>query len=77
MTEIFPNLEETFYDEVEVLVQNSNNSYMESIIFWCEQRNIEPEFVAPFILRNLALCAKLQMEAENLHFLKRTTRLPI
>ncbi len=72
-----PNLEANFYNEIENTVQSSNISYMDAIIGWCEKRNIEVEYVSGFVVKNLVLRAKLQSEAEDLHFIKRTKRLPI
>ncbi len=72
-----PNLEETFYYEIELFVRQSNTSYIDSIIHWCQIKNIEIEFVAPIIKKNMALQAKIQSEGESLHFLKRIARLPI
>ena len=72
-----PSFETIFYEEIEALAQKTNNSYLDAILHWCDTRNIEVEYVAGLIENNLALRAKLQGEAENLHFLRRTARLPI
>ena len=72
-----PSFETVFFEEIEVLVQKTNNSYIDAILHWCDMRKIEVEYVAGFVENNLALRAKLQSEAENLHFLRRTARLPI
>ena len=71
------NLEQTFFDEIELMVQQSNNSYLDCVVHWCAQRNLEIEYIAPLITKNLAMKAKIQGEAEDLHFLKRIARLPI
>lgn len=72
-----PNLEETFYTDIEFLVKSSNNSYLDCIIHWCEEKGIEIEYIAPLITKNLGMRAKLQGEGEKLNFLKKTTRVPI
>lgn len=72
-----PNLEENFYRDIESFVQQSNTSYIDAIIHWSENHSIELEYLAPMIIKNLALRAKVQGEAENLNFLKKITRLPI
>jgi hypothetical protein len=71
------DLETVFYVEVEELVKISNNTYMDCIIHWCDKRNLEVEYVTGFIHKNVSLKSKIQAEAENLNFLKRTRRLPI
>jgi len=70
-------LEQIFYIEIEELVQKSNSTYMDCIIHWCQNRGMEVEYVTPFIQKNMALKSKLQIEAENLNFLRRVRRLPI
>ena len=74
----FPGSEETtFYLDIENHMANSNTTIMEAVIEWCERRNIEIEYVASLIAANPALKAKLQVEAEELNFLKRSKRVQI
>jgi len=73
----FPaNLDQDFVVEVENLVQYANLTYLEAIIHFCFKRNIEVEMVVPLISRNAVLKSKLQENAEQLHFMKKTRRLP-
>jgi hypothetical protein len=74
----FPaNLDQDFLIEVENLVQYANLTYLDAVIHFCTKRSIEVEMVVPLISRNVALKSKLQENAEKLHFLKRTRKLPI
>ena len=74
----FPGEEETtFYADITLHMAMSNISLMEAVVEWCSQRNIEIEYVAGLISNNADFKAKLQVEAEQLHFLKPTTRVPI
>jgi hypothetical protein len=66
-----------FPAEIEKLVREKEIEYMEAVIFWCERNNLELEFAAEMIRRNTALKAKIQIEAENLNFMKKSARLPI
>jgi len=66
-----------FPTEIEKLVREKEIEYMEAVILWCERNNLELEFAAEMIRRNTALKAKIQIEAENLNFMKKSARLPI
>lgn len=67
---------EKFCDGIELLVQKGN-SYLESIIEYCDLHDIETEVAAKLISPNLRV--KLQHEAENLSLIKKTIKrkLPI
>ena len=74
----FPGSEETtFYTDIENHMLTSNVTVMEAIIEWCERRNIEIEYGASLIAANPVLKARLQVEAEELNFLKRSKRIQI
>jgi len=62
---------------IEEIVESSGLSYMEAIIEYCEQNKLEIEVAAKLISTNLK--SKLQIEAEDLHFLPKsnTAKLPI
>ena len=66
-----------FPAEIEKLVRENEIEYMDAVILWCEKNNLEVEFAAELIRRNMALKAKIQIEAENLNFMKKSARLPI
>lgn len=66
-----------FPAEIEKLVKENDIEYMEAVILWCERNGLEIEFAGDLIRRNLALKAKIQIEAENLNFIKKSARLPI
>lgn len=66
-----------FPAEIEKLVRENEIEYMDAVILWCERNNLEVEFAAELIRRNMALKAKIQIEAENLNFMKKSARLPI
>ena len=66
-----------FTSDIEILVSNSSLNYIEAIISYCEDNNIEFESVGKLISKPLK--EKLKVEAMELNYLKRTTRskLPI
>jgi uncharacterized protein YeaC (DUF1315 family) len=66
-----------FPAEIEKLVRENEIEYMDAVILWCERNNLEVEFAAEMIRRNTVLKAKIQIEAENLNFMKKSARLPI
>ena len=66
-----------FLAEVERMVAEDDLSYMDAIISWCEKRNIEIESMSSVIANNSVIKAKLQLEAERLHFLLQSIKIPL
>jgi len=69
--------ETTFFVDIENHIKSSNISVIDAIIEWCSKRNVEIEYVASLVANNASLKARLQIEAEQLNFLKKTIRIPI
>jgi len=67
----------TFNEEIEKLRRAKNLEYIDAVIYWCEKNNLEIEFAAALIKKDPVFRAKIQVEGENLNFLKRGARLPI
>jgi hypothetical protein len=67
----------TFSINVEMLVKKNNMAYMDAIIMHCEQTGLEVELAAKLV--SSVLKAKIQIEAEELHFLPKsnTAKLPV
>jgi hypothetical protein len=64
--------------EIEVIVKKRNLEYIDAVIYYCEKNNLEIETMAEIIKQNSAIKSKIQIEAENLKMVKRTSaRLPI
>ena len=62
-----------FAQEIEALVQvNSDMNYIDAIIHFCEQNNIDVESVPKLISKPLK--EKIKYEASELNFLKRSSR---
>lgn len=66
-----------FPSEIEQIVKEKNTDYMNAVLLYCERNSIEIEFAGELIRRNPILKSKIQLEAENLNFLKKQSRLPI
>ena len=67
-----------FAQEIETLVQvNKNMNYIDAIIHFCDQNSIDLESVPKLIPKPLK--EKIKYQAQELNFLKRTSRakLPI
>ena len=67
-----------FAQEIETLVQvNNHMNYIDAIILFCDQNSIDLESVPKLIPKPLK--EKIKYEAQELNFLKRTSRakLPI
>ena len=67
-----------FAEEIESLVlNNADMNYIDAIVFFCDQNNIDVESVPKLIPKPLK--EKIKYEASELNFLKRSSRakLPI
>ena len=62
-----------FSKDIEDLVKTKRLSYMEAIVFFCEQKDIEPERIARFIDKGMK--EKIQFDAEALNYLPKTNKL--
>ena len=60
---------------VDELVRTKRFTHMEAIIYYCEQNLIEPDTITKWIDRSLK--EKLQADAEALHYLPKTSQLPV
>lgn len=64
--------------EIEGIVKEKKADYYEAVLLYCEANNIEIETAASLIKQNSSLKAKIQVEAENINMVKKTSaRLPI
>ena len=67
-----------FLDKVETLVENHGLSHLEAALYFCEQNNVDEEQAAKIIKSDKKLTEKIEVEAENLNFLKKeVSRLPV
>ena len=64
-----------FYTKIIKLVEDTKLSYMDAILHYCDQNNMEPETAAGLV--NTKLKAQIREEAEELNFFPKTAKLPI
>ena len=64
-------------ETIEDLVWKHDIPYMDAIILYCEDNNVEVEVFAKAIKSNEMLKAKLQHEAEELNYLPKSATLPV
>ena len=60
---------------VDELVRTKHLTHMEAILYYCEQNLIEPDTITRWIDRSLK--EHLQADAEALHYLPKTSQLPV
>ncbi|SVE03344.1 uncharacterized protein METZ01_LOCUS456198 [marine metagenome] len=60
---------------IEEMVLTKNMSYIDACLEYCKEKEIEPNSLGRLV--NKALKQKIQMEAEQLHFLPKTNSLPV
>jgi len=68
--------EEILY-EIEKFVENYKLSYLDATLAYCEINDYDAEYVGSIIVKVPKLKSKLEREAEQLHFIKKSDRLPI
>ena len=66
-----------FIKEVEDLRRSKNMEYIDAVVHWCEKNKVEIEYAASYIKKDQVFKYKIQEEAENLNYMKRSARLPI
>ena len=64
-----------FYIKIQKLVEDTNLSFMDAILHYCDQNGLEPETAAQLV--NTKLKAQIREEAEELNFFPKTATLPI
>ena len=60
---------------IEQLVKDKKLSYMEAVLHYAQKSEIEPEAMAKML--NQSIKDKIEVEAQELHLLKRTAKLPL
>tara|TARA_B100001094_G_scaffold103787_1_gene100068 strand:- start:3498 stop:3752 length:255 start_codon:yes stop_codon:yes gene_type:complete len=61
-----------FAVEIEKLVKKENLNYIDAIVLFCEENSIEIDSITKLISKPLK--EKLKCDAQQLNFMKRTTR---
>jgi len=64
-----------FMGKIEELVQETNMTYIDAVVHYCDENKLEPETAGKMVGGKLK--QNIQDEAENLHLIPRTSKLPI
>ena len=60
---------------IEQLVKEKELSYMEAVLYYAEKSELEPEAMAKML--NQSIKDKIEVEAQSLNMLKKTSKLPL
>ncbi len=60
---------------IEEMVLNKKVTYMDACLEYCKENNVEPESIGRLV--NKSLKQKIQVEAESLNFLPKSSTLPV
>jgi len=71
--EAFQNLGE----KIDRICELTGTDIIDAVISYCEKHNLEIETIGEIISKNAHLRSKVELEAEGLHYLKKTDRLPV
>lgn len=66
-----------FSADVRCLIKEKNMEYIDAVVHWCEINGLEIEYAAGLIKKDPLLMSKIQLEAEDLNYLKKSARLPL
>lgn len=66
-----------FLKEIENLVDKHKMEYIDAVVHYCTQNGMEIETAGQLIKQNQKFKARIRQEAEDLHFLPKTSKLPI
>ena len=64
-----------FSMRIEKLAKESDTSYLDALLDYCEKNSVEPEQIKPLITKSLK--EKLEVNARELNFLPKVATLPI
>ena len=71
------NVQENVAVHIIDLVEEYDITYMEACIMYSENSGIEIEAIAEYVKKSDLIKGNLELEAEQLNFIKKTRRLPI
>ena len=76
------NLNENFthqniLNEIQKYCIDKKLEYIDGVVSWGEQNNVEVELIAGLIKKDPVMMSKLQYEAEELNILEKPKRLPL
>lgn len=66
-----------FSKDIEQIVKESQINYIDAVVMWCEERNVDIEQAASFVKRSQVIKAKIEVNATDLNFLPKGSKLPI
>ena len=75
MASIRMNNSIAFMENIEKLVQKTRMTYIDAVLHYCEENKLEPETAGQLVGGKLK--AQIQEEAEDLHLIQKTSKLPI
>ena len=64
-----------FSENIEKLVRSTNMSYIDAVLHYCEKNKLEPETAGKIVSGKLK--QNIQEEAENLHLIATSAKLPL
>lgn len=67
----------SFSADVRRLIEDKKMEYIDAVVHWCKLNNLEVEYAAGLIKRDPYIMSRIQMEAEDLNYLKKGARLPL
>lgn len=73
--DIYMSIQKTTFDEIESLVWKHDISLIDAIVLYAEQNNIDVEDLGKLVRSNENLKGMIQLEAEELNYLPKSSNL--
>ena len=67
----------SLHKSIEDIVSRCGTDYIDAVLHFCQTNDLEIETIGAIISKDLNLVSKIKVEAEELHYLKRESQLPI
>lgn len=64
-------------NEIDEMVERDNIDYIDACITYCEQNEIEIEYIGDILKKNQNIKSKILKEAERLNYVKKINRVKI
>ena len=68
---------EKIMNEIQPFLHDETSSYIDALVAYADQNNIEMQLIGDIVKRSPVLKAKVRQDAEDLRLLEKTKRLPV
>lgn len=67
----------SFSSDIYAMIKEKDLDFIDAVVHWCELNRVEIELAASLVKGDPNLMFEIQVDAESLNYLKKTSRLPV